>query len=105
MAWIELKQIKHSVRERKLFEADHLTIEPGDRIGLVGTNGSGKTTLLNIIKGNIQPESGTVNRQKSVSLLPQIKEVIGAKSGGEVTASTIISILAVKLQQVQLFRY
>lgn len=93
MAWIELNQIKHSVRERKLFEVDHLTIEPGDRIGLVGTNGSGKTTLLNIIKGKIQPESGTVNRQKSVSLLPQIKEVIGAKSGGEVTASTIISIL------------
>lgn len=93
MAWLELNQIKHSVRERTLFEADHLTIEPGDRIGLVGTNGSGKTTLLNIIKGNTQPESGTVNRQKSISLLPQIKEAIGTKSGGEVTASTIISVL------------
>ncbi|WP_080145636.1 ribosomal protection-like ABC-F family protein [Marinilactibacillus piezotolerans] len=93
MAWLELNQIKHSVRDRTLFEIEHLTIEPGDRIGLVGTNGSGKTTLLNIIKGTIQPDTGTVIRQKSVSLLPQLRAAIGIKSGGEVTANTIISVL------------
>lgn len=93
MAWLELNQIKHSVRERTLFEIDHLTIEPGDRIGLVGKNGSGKTTLLNIIKGTMLPDAGTVSRKKSISLLPQLKEAIGSKSGGEVTASTIVSVL------------
>ncbi len=44
----------------KYFEADNpiiedvsFTVEPGDRIGLIGVNGCGKTTLLNIITGKI----------------------------------------------------
>lgn len=93
MAWLELNQIKHSVRDRTLFEIEHLAIEPGDRIGLIGMNGSGKTTLLNIIKGTMLPDAGTVSRKKSISLLPQLKEAIGTKSGGEVTASTIVLVL------------
>ena len=33
----------------------------GQKIGIFGDNGSGKSTLLNIITGNLQPDSGTVD--------------------------------------------
>jgi cobalt/nickel transport system ATP-binding protein len=37
-----------------------MDIEPGDRIGLLGSNGCGKTTLCHIIMGLLTPESGDV---------------------------------------------
>ena len=38
----------------------HLTIEPGQTIGITGPVGSGKSTLLNILTGLIKPECGQV---------------------------------------------
>lgn len=37
-----------------------LTVQRGDRIGLVGPNGVGKTTLLHLLLGRLQPQSGRV---------------------------------------------
>ncbi len=34
------------------------TLNPGDRIGLVGANGCGKTTLLRILAGEEKPDNG-----------------------------------------------
>jgi ATP-binding cassette subfamily F protein 3 len=36
------------------------SVNPGERVGLVGPNGSGKTTLLRIIMGEIVPDGGSV---------------------------------------------
>lgn len=36
-------------------------LKKGDRVGLIGHNGSGKSTFLNILNGNLQPSSGSVN--------------------------------------------
>ena len=38
----------------------HLTVEPGEIVGLIGPNGSGKTTLVNVISGLVKPETGSV---------------------------------------------
>ncbi len=35
------------------------TVNPGDRLGLIGPNGCGKTTLLRIITGEIAPDAGS----------------------------------------------
>ncbi len=40
----------------------------GDRIGLVGPNGAGKTTLLRIAAGLDDPDSGSVQRKRGLSL-------------------------------------
>ncbi|MEM9510725.1 MAG: ABC transporter ATP-binding protein [Cyanobacteria bacterium P01_E01_bin.35] len=37
-----------------------LTIERGEKIGIIGANGSGKSTMLKLISGILQPTSGTV---------------------------------------------
>ena len=50
--------------ERILFEDVNLTINRGDRIGLVGPNGSGKTTFLRIAVGIEEPTAGKVVRGK-----------------------------------------
>ena len=38
-----------------------------EKIGIVGPNGSGKTTFLNIITGQLQPDSGTIEKGETVS--------------------------------------
>lgn len=45
---------------RELFDSVSLTLQPGEKIGLIGRNGSGKTTLLKILLGLEQPDSGNV---------------------------------------------
>ena len=49
-------QVGHQV----LFRDLGCTIEPGQRIGLVGRNGTGKTTFLKVISGEREPDSGKV---------------------------------------------
>ena len=41
---------------------------PGDRVALVGVNGAGKTTLVNLLRGELEPASGTVRRGSTVRL-------------------------------------
>ena len=38
----------------------HLTVYPGERIGILAPNGSGKTTLFHIIMGLLFPQAGTI---------------------------------------------
>lgn len=49
----------------------HLRVQPGDRIGLVGRNGAGKTTTMRILAGETQPYGGSVMRKGEVGYLPQ----------------------------------
>ena len=45
-----------------------LSLEPGDRVGIVGANGAGKSTLLEIIAGRLVPAQGTVERGRTVRI-------------------------------------
>lgn len=49
----------------------HLRVQPGDRIGLVGRNGAGKTTTMRILAGETQPYGGSVIRSGDIGYLPQ----------------------------------
>jgi len=49
-----------------------VTIEHGERIGLIGRNGAGKTTLLKLITGVFEPTAGKISVDGSVQALMQI---------------------------------
>lgn len=44
----------------------NLTINPGQRLGILGKNGAGKSTLVSLISGATKPTKGKVNRSMSV---------------------------------------
>ena len=48
-----------------LSHVDH-SLEPGDRLGIVGANGSGKSTLLDLVAGRLNPTSGSIETGRTV---------------------------------------
>ena len=79
MNLITLENVSKQFSERLLLEAVSLSINTGERIGLIGLNGSGKTTLLRIIAGLEPPDSGQATvwggvRVEMVQQEPQLDE-------------------------------
>ena len=51
-----------------LFSNLNLTVEPGDRLGIVAANGRGKSTLLRTIAGGFEPTSGDVTKARGLRI-------------------------------------
>jgi ATP-binding cassette subfamily F protein uup len=64
---IEADNVSKSFGERPIIRDFSLRIQRGDRIGLVGPNGAGKTTLLKLLTGELDPDSGSVTRAKTLT--------------------------------------
>ena len=84
--------ISKAYSTRTLFSGLTLRIAAGDRIALVGPNGSGKTTLMDILAGETAPETGSISKQRNVTMgylkqepasftgKPLLEEVLDARS-------------------------
>jgi len=64
-----------------------LTMEPSDRVGLVGINGSGKSTLLKILARCLSVQSGTVQIEGSVCPQFSLSSGMHATLSGRANAS------------------
>ena len=51
-----------------LFSNLNLTLNAGDRLGIVAANGRGKSTLLRAIAGQIEPTAGDITRARGATL-------------------------------------
>ena len=70
---IVTKDLEVRVGARTLLTApgEHLRVQPGDRIALVGRNGAGKTTTMRILAGETEPYGGSVVSSGELGYLPQ----------------------------------
>lgn len=60
MTLVRFDEISLEFGDQPLLVNASLTIEPGERVCLIGRNGSGKTSLLRLITGEIQPDRGDI---------------------------------------------
>lgn len=64
----ELDQVTKSYGDKTLIKGFSTRILRGDKIGLLGPNGIGKSTLLKLILGDIEPDSGDIQRGTKVNV-------------------------------------
>lgn len=67
MALINLKALGVTLGAR-LFSNLDLSVEAGDRIGIVAANGRGKSTLLRTIAGTFEPTDGDVTKARGLTI-------------------------------------
>ncbi|MEM9303653.1 MAG: ATP-binding cassette domain-containing protein [Pseudomonadota bacterium] len=81
MSLIRLQEVEVSVGGPPLLDGADLTLEPGERIAVVGRNGAGKSTLLRVLEGTVLPESGAVVRASAVRVASLPQEVPASIEG------------------------
>ena len=57
---LHINAITYRIGERLLIDSATAALPTGARVGLVGRNGAGKTTLFRLIRGEIEPEAGSI---------------------------------------------
>jgi ATP-binding cassette, subfamily F, member 3 len=79
---IDFSNISLQFTGEYLFQNVNLKISSGDKICLVGSNGTGKSSLLKMLTGELEPESGSIHKQKNITIgyLPQDQVVHRGKT-------------------------
>ena len=78
----ELNQVNKSYGDKTLIKNFSTRILRGDKIGLLGPNGIGKSTLLKLILGEIEADSGTIERgtKINVAYFDQMREQLNEEA-------------------------
>ncbi len=66
MTLLVLDDISLDIGDRPLLRHASLTLEPNERVCLIGRNGAGKSTLLRIITGEQQADAGEIRRKQGL---------------------------------------
>ena len=60
MPYIRLDQIEFSIGTQVLLDKVSLTLDKGERLGLLGRNGAGKSTFIKLLTGQLKPSKGQI---------------------------------------------
>jgi ATP-binding cassette subfamily F protein 3 len=93
---LTLSGVTYRIAGRTLLDQASAQIADGGKVGLVGRNGAGKSTLLDLIRGALQPDSGSIElpRGHRIGFLAQ-----EAPSG---TANPLETVLAADTERASL---
>ncbi|MDA8549163.1 ATP-binding cassette domain-containing protein [Litoricolaceae bacterium] len=89
MSVLSIQNIQVSFGGPAILDDLSLKIQPKERIGLLGRNGAGKSTLMKLIAGEIQADSGEMNKSQSLKVARLVQDVPTGTDGTifEVVAS------------------
>src|SRR6201993_138946 len=68
MSLITLRDAHIAFGERPLLDEAQLTVQVGERLGLIGRNGTGKSTLLDVLAGKTPLDDGELQRRDGLRL-------------------------------------
>ncbi len=82
MSLLTISRLSTAFGHHKLLDNANLSLDKGQRIGLIGRNGEGKSTLLAILKQKIIADEGVFRASPGlkIALLDQTPELIGNES-------------------------
>ncbi|MDT8386189.1 MAG: ATP-binding cassette domain-containing protein [Thiogranum sp.] len=75
MSLLRIRNLRLSFGGPPLLNGIDLTIEPGERICLVGQNGCGKSSLLKVLENRITPDDGVIERQQGLKVAALAQEL------------------------------
>lgn len=104
MSIVRLDKVSKSFSGEPVFVDVDLRIEVGERIGLIGRNGTGKSTIFRIITGEMEPDSGLVDRMKRArfAALAQIPRISPDLSIFDVVLHSFDDVIAQEKQLAEL---
>ncbi len=68
MSALAVLNVVYSYADQPVLSECSLSIDHGQRLGIVGRNGSGKTTLLKILASHITPDKGSLSKAQGLRL-------------------------------------
>ncbi len=84
MPVVSATEISRHYGVHRILDGASVTIQRGERVGMVGANGAGKSTLSRILAGLETPDSGSLTRRRDASILyleqsPQLPDGTSAR--------------------------
>ena len=73
MSLIRFDEVSLDIGDQKILTEADLSIEPGERVCLIGRNGAGKSTTFRLITGEIDCDRGEIVR-KSGLIVSQLEQ-------------------------------
>ncbi len=100
MGHIDIDAVSFTLPDgRMLLDEVSFRVSEGCVMALVGANGAGKTTLLRLIAGDIDPNSGTINRSGGLGVMRQF---IGSIRDDSTVHDLLIELSPPRIRQASL---
>ncbi|MBO5437611.1 MAG: ATP-binding cassette domain-containing protein [Thermoguttaceae bacterium] len=75
MAQLILRDLNYALGYPPLVDHANMTVEPGEKIALIGRNGAGKSTLLKLLNQELLPDSGEIIRAQGLQTMLLTQQV------------------------------
>lgn len=95
MSLVRLDDVSLSFGDQLILKEATFSIEPGERVCLIGRNGSGKTSLMRLISGRYHPDEGEIQLRSDLRV-SQLEQTLP-----ETLNQTVSEFVASGLSQLQ----